>query len=67
MKLIDCSMYFDEDLMLDLRLNILDAYVDKFVILILYALVAQLDRAPDFGSGGWGFKSFRAHQTIHQY
>ena len=32
MKLIDCSMYFDEDLMLDLRLNILDEYVDKFVI-----------------------------------
>ena len=25
-------MYFDEDLMLDLRLNILDEYVDKFVI-----------------------------------
>ena len=32
MKLIDCFMYFDEDLVLDLRLNILDNYVDKFVI-----------------------------------
>ena len=28
-----------------------------YVILILYALVAQLDRAPDFGSGGSGFDS----------
>ena len=32
MKLYDCFMYFDEDLMLDLRLNILNSYVDTFVI-----------------------------------
>ena len=32
MKLYDCCMYFDEDLVLDLRLNILNNYVDKFVI-----------------------------------
>ena len=32
MKLYDCSMYFDEDLMLDLRLNILNENVDKFII-----------------------------------
>ena len=32
MKLIDCCMYFDEDLMLDLRLNILDELVNFFVI-----------------------------------
>ena len=32
MKLYDCFMYFDEDLVLDLRLNILNDYVDKFVI-----------------------------------
>ena len=25
-------MFFDEDMLLDLRLNILDKYVDKFVI-----------------------------------
>ncbi len=25
-----------------------------------YAPVAQLDRAPDYGSGGWGFESLRA-------
>ena len=32
MKIFDCFMYFDENLMLDLRLNILDQYVDYFVI-----------------------------------
>ena len=32
MKIFDCFMYFDEDLMLDLRLNTLDQYVDHFVI-----------------------------------
>ena len=31
-KLYDCFSYWDEDLLLDLRLNILDAYVDYFVI-----------------------------------
>ena len=32
MKIIDCFMYFDEDMLLDLRLNILNDYVDKFII-----------------------------------
>ena len=32
MKLYDCCMYFDEDLVLDLRLNILNDHVDKFVV-----------------------------------
>ena len=32
MKLIDCFMYFDEDLILDIRLNTLKEEVDKFVI-----------------------------------
>ena len=32
MKLIDCCMYFDEDLMLDIRLNTLYEKVDKFLI-----------------------------------
>ena len=33
MKIFDCFMYFDEDLLLNLRLNILYDYVDKFIIL----------------------------------
>ena len=32
MKIFDCFMYFDEDMILDLRLNYLDRFVDKFVI-----------------------------------
>ena len=32
MKLIDCLMYFDEDLILDIRLNVLYDSVDKFII-----------------------------------
>ena len=32
MKLIDCFMYFDEDLVLDIRLNTLNDIVDRFVI-----------------------------------
>ena len=33
MKIFDCFMYFDEDLLLNLRLNILYDYVDQFLIL----------------------------------
>ena len=32
MKIYDCFQFFDEEMLLDLRLNILDKYVDKFVI-----------------------------------
>ena len=32
MKLYDCSLYYDEDLILNIRLNILNKYFDKFVI-----------------------------------
>ena len=32
MKIFDCFMYYDEDLILDLRLNLLNNYVDEFVI-----------------------------------
>ena len=32
MKLYDCCMYFDEDMMLDLRLNTLNNHVDSFIV-----------------------------------
>jgi beta-1,4-mannosyl-glycoprotein beta-1,4-N-acetylglucosaminyltransferase len=32
MKFIDCFMYYDEDMILDLRLNMLDKFVSYFVI-----------------------------------
>ena len=32
MKIIDCTTYYSEDLMLDVRFNILNDYVSKFII-----------------------------------
>ena len=32
MNIYDCFMYYDEDLLLDIRLNALNKYVKKFVI-----------------------------------
>ncbi|MDC0248080.1 hypothetical protein OAK00_02890 [Pelagibacteraceae bacterium] len=32
MKIYDCFMFFDEEMLLDLRFNVLNKYVDKFVI-----------------------------------
>ena len=32
MKIYDCFMFYDEDVILDLRLNILNEYIDYFVI-----------------------------------
>ena len=32
MRIFDCFMYFDEEIVLDTRLNYLDPYVDYFVI-----------------------------------
>ncbi len=31
------------------------------------ALVAQLDRASDFGSDGWGFESLQARQLVEEW
>ncbi len=32
---------------------------------LLSAPVAQLDRAPDYGSGGWGFDSLRVYHALN--
>ena len=32
MKIFDCTLFYDEDLILEVRLNMLDKYVDKFII-----------------------------------
>ena len=32
MKIFDCFQFFDENMMLDLRMNILDKHINKFVI-----------------------------------
>ena len=42
MKIYDCFQFFDEDLMLDLRLNVLNKFVDYFVIVEnLYSIVVK--------------------------
>ncbi len=32
MKVFDCFMFYDEEMLLDVRLNILNKYIDKFII-----------------------------------
>ena len=32
MKIYDACIYYDEDILLDLRFNILDSYIDKFIV-----------------------------------
>ncbi len=32
MKIFDCFMFCDEEMLLDIRLNTLDKFVDKFII-----------------------------------
>ena len=32
MKIFDCTTYFDEPLLFELRLNILSKYVDEFIV-----------------------------------
>ena len=32
MKIIDCFMFYDEELLLDIRMNILNDFVDHFVV-----------------------------------
>ena len=32
MKIFDCTTFFNENLMLEVRFNILNSFVDKFVI-----------------------------------
>ena len=33
MRIFDCTTFYDENLMLEVRFNILNEYVDKFVII----------------------------------
>ena len=35
MKIFDCFMYFDEEIVLDLRLNTLDKFVEYFRIIFI--------------------------------
>ena len=48
MKVYDCFSYLDEDLLLELRLNIMDKFVDYFVIVkALNCLIDYIFRNKD--------------------
>ena len=48
MKIFDCFMYFDEDLLLEIRLDTLFDYVDKFIIVEANIDHAGNKREPQF-------------------
>ena len=48
-KLIDCFMYFDEDLVLDIRLNTLNEKVDIFITKVKFLLLEWLGKVRSIG------------------
>ena len=48
MKIYDCFLFFDEDIQLDIRLNVLNSYVDKFVIIESVYTHSGVKRKPRF-------------------
>ncbi len=59
----DCSEDFMAWHFGNILLARIDCFASQLAVLsapILFAPVAQLDRASDFGSEGWGFDSLRA-------
>ncbi len=41
MKIFDCFMFYDEEMILDFRLNYLNNYVDKFVVVEISIRIAE--------------------------
>mgnify|MGYP000497990506 CR=1 FL=1 len=62
MKIYDCFIYFDEDLLLDVRLNILNKFVDKFVIVESIFSHRGEKRKPTFD-----IKKFKKFQNKIEY
>ncbi len=62
MRLIDCFMYFDDDLVLDIRLNTLNEYVDHFVI-----AEATLDHAGNEKKLNFDIKKFSKFKNKINY
>ena len=63
MAIYDCIMYFNEDLILDLRFNILDKYVDKFVIVE----VKQVSDGQECGITVKDYMDFQKNDTIEAF
>ena len=57
MKIYDCFQFFDENMMLDLRLNILDKYIHKFIIVENLFLHSGEDKKQNFDINN--FKKFK--------
>ncbi len=62
MKIIDCFSYFDEDLILEIRLNTLYEYVDKFVI-----CEATLDHAGNKKKLNFKNENFKKYKDKIEY
>jgi len=62
MKIIDCFNYFDEDLILDIRLATLFDYVDKFII-----CEATLDHAGNKKKLNFDIKKFKKYEEKIKY
>jgi len=62
MKIIDCFMYFDEDLILEVRLNTLSNHVDKFII-----CEATLDHAGNEKKLNFNIKNFKKFENKIDY
>ena len=62
MKIIDCFSYFDEDMMLEVRLSTLFDYVDKFVI-----CEATLDHAGNEKRLNFDMKKFKKYEKKINY
>tara|TARA_B110000211_G_C14037233_1_gene535150 strand:+ start:634 stop:1461 length:828 start_codon:yes stop_codon:yes gene_type:complete len=62
MKIIDCFSYFDEDMMLEVRLSTLFDYVDKFVI-----CEATLDHAGNKKRLNFDIKKFKKYEKKINY
>ena len=64
MKIFDCFMYFDEDLLLDLRLNTLNDYVDKFII--IESELTHTEKIKKFNFNIDKFEKFKNKIEYHQ-
>ena len=62
MKVIDCFTYFDEDMMLEIRLATLFDYVDKFVI-----CEATLDHAGNEKKLNFDINKFKKYEKKIEY
>ena len=62
MKIIDCFNYFDEDMMLEIRLSTLFDYVDKFVI-----CEATLDHAGNKKKLNFDINKFKKYEEKIHY